>query len=193
MTEDGGRARWAERAVVLGLLGGLHAVLFLLLEDAGRRAAPSVPSPDALIAAFIRPQVPATTISVPVVDPRSLRLRRGRQLFALPVAQVDSEPPAAGDGSAAVVPPVLHGDGHSGMQLYLQQAGLQPGEGATVLLRIEVLESGAAGRIEIDASSGRQQVDQAAVGYARIQHWDAARINRVPRTVWIRWGVRFQA
>lgn len=38
-----------------------------------------------------------------------------------------------------------------------------------MVLRIEVLESGDPGRIEIDASSGSQQVDQAAVDYARIQ------------------------
>jgi TonB family protein len=72
------------------------------------------------------------------------------------------------------------------------QASPTPGEGATVVLRIEVLESGDPGRIEIDASSGSQQVDQAAVDYARIQHWYAGRANGTPRPMWVRWGVRLQ-
>jgi TonB family protein len=130
---------------------------------------------------------------VSVVDPASLQLRLNPRLTALLTAQPDFDFSVARNDSAAVVAPTLQGDGHSGIEQYLQQAGLRPGEGATVVLRIEVLESGDPGRIEIDASSGSRQVDQAAVDYARIQHWYAGRANGAPRPMWVRWGVRLQA
>jgi TonB family protein len=62
-----------------------------------------------------------------------------------------------------------------------------------VVLRVEVLESGDPGRIQVDVSSGSQQIDQAAMDYARIQHWYAGRLNGVPHAIWIRWGVRLQS
>ena len=76
---------------------------------------------------------------------------------------------------------------------FIKRAALLPGEGATTILRIEVLDTGVAGRIEIDTSSGSAQVDQAAVDYARTLHWYAGRANGVPHSMWIRWGIRLQA
>jgi protein TonB len=68
-----------------------------------------------------------------------------------------------------------------------------PGEGATVVLRIEVLPNGEPGRIEIDASSGSSQVDEAAMDYARAHRWYAGRDGQTPQAMWVRWGVRLQA
>jgi len=61
------------------------------------------------------------------------------------------------------------------------------------VLRIEVLDTGEPGRIEVDASSGSAQVDQAAINYARTLHWYAGRMDGTPHAMWIRWGVRLQA
>jgi TonB family protein len=187
-----GRQPWIERLAVLGLLGALHIVLLLAFARATYHPAPSIQSPDVLIAVFIRPRIREAGEPASVVDPSSLQLRLNSRVTALLTAQPDFDFSVARNDSAAVVAPTLQGDGHSGIERYLQQAGLRPGEGATVVLRIEVLESGDPGRIEIDASSGSRQVDQAAVDYARIQHWYAARANGAPRSMWIRWGVRLQ-
>jgi TonB family protein len=187
-----GRQSWFERLAVLGLLGVLHTVLFLAFARVTYHPAPSVQLPDALITAFIRPRIREAYEPVSVVDPSSLQLRLGARLTALLTAQPDFDFSVARNESAAMVAPTLQGDGQSGIQPYLQRAGLRRGEGATVVLRIEVLESGDPGRIEIDASSGSQQIDQAAVDYARIQHWYAGRANGAPRPMWVRWGVRLQ-
>jgi TonB family protein len=188
-----GRQSWLERVAVLGLLGASHVVLFLGFAHTTYHPASFVQSPDALITVFIRPRIREAGEPVSVVDPASLQLRLNPRLTALLTAQPDFDFSVARNDSAAVVAPTLQGDGHSGIEPYLQQAGLRSGEGATVVLRIEVLESGDPGRIEIDASSGSQQVDQAAVDYARIQHWYAGRANGAPCPMWVRWGVRLQA
>lgn len=187
------RQSWIERFAILGLLVTLHIVLFLAFARATHYPTPFVQSPDALITVFIRPRIREAGEPVSVVDPSSLQLRLNAQLSALPTAQPDFDFSVARNDSAAVVAPTLQGDGRSGIQPYLQQAGLRRGDGATVVLRIEVLESGDPGRIEIDISSGNRQVDQAAMDYARIQHWYAGRANGVPRPMWVRWGVRLQA
>jgi TonB family protein len=182
-----------EHLAVLGLLAGLHVGLFLGFERATYRPTPSVQFPDALITVFIRPRIRELYEPVSVVDASRLQLRLDPQFTALSTTQLAIDFSVERNGSAAMVAPTLQGDRHSDMQPYLQQAGLLPGEGATVVLRIEVMESGDPGRIEIDASSGSRQIDQAAVNYARIQHWYAGRVYGAPRPMWIRWGVRLQA
>jgi TonB family protein len=182
-----------ERLTVLVLLGAGHVVLFLAFASAPSPTARSVQPPDALITVFIRPRIREAGEPVSVVDPSSLQLRLNPRLTALLDAQSNFDFSVPRNDSAAVVAPTLQGDGHSGIQPYLREAGLMPGEGATVVLRIEVLASGDPGRIEVDVSSGSRQIDQAAVDYARIQHWYAARANGAPRPMWIRWGVRLQA
>ena len=184
---------WTERAAVLVLLCGLHIVLFHAFTRATYRAALSVEPPEALITVFVRPPIREASEPASVVDPSSLQLRLNPQLNALADTQPDFDFSVPRNDSATVVAPTLQGDGHSGIQPYLQRAGLRRGEGATVVLCIEVLESGDPGRIEIDVSSGSRQVDLAAVDYARIQHWYAARANGTPHSMWIRWGIRLQA
>jgi TonB family protein len=178
---------------VLGLLGGLHIALFFAFECASYHPAWSVQSPVALITVFIRPRIREAGELLSIVDPASLQLRVDPRRIALQIAPAALDVAVDRNDLAPMVAPTLQGDGHSGIRPFLQQAGLLPGEGATVVLRVEVLESGAPGRIEIDASSGSRQADQAAVSFARIQHWYAGRVNGAPRRMWIRWGVRLQA
>ena len=178
---------------MLGLLGASHVAGLLAFELASYHPAPSVESPPSLITVFVRPRIREPGEPVSVVDPATLQLRVDPRLATSQLAEAAFDVSVERNDSAAMVAPTLQGDGHSGIQPYLQQAGLTAGAGATVVLRIEVLESGDPGRIEIDASSGRPQVDQAAVSFARIQHWYAGRVNGTARRMWIRWGVRLQA
>jgi TonB family protein len=182
-----------EKGTLFGALIGLHFLLYLAFESASYHAAPSVESPAALVTVFIRPRIREPGEPLSVVDPASLRLRLDVLLSGLHSAEPAFDFSVERNAAAAVVAPTLKGDGHSGMQPFLQQSGLRPGEGATVVLRVEVLESGDPGRILVDASSGNRQIDQAAVEFARTQHWYAGRVNGRPRPVWIRWGVRLQA
>src|ERR1700722_11059794 len=184
---------WTERTAVLVLLVALHIVLFHAFTRATYHAALSVEPPEALITVFVQPRIREASERASVVDPLSLQLRLNPRLNALADTQPDFDFFVPRNDFATVVAPTLQGDGHSGIQPYLQRAGLRHGEGATVVLRIEVLESGDPGRIEIDVSSGSRQVDQAAVDYARIQHWYAARKNGAPHSLWIRWGIRLHA
>jgi hypothetical protein len=89
--------------------------------------------------------------------------------------------------------PVLQTEGRTDIGPYLKKASLLPGEGATVVLRVEVLATGNPGRILVEATSGSGQIDQAAVDYARTRHWYAGRANGEARTMWIRWGLRLQS
>jgi TonB family protein len=181
-----------ERLGVLAVLCSLHVGLFLAFECATYHRVPAAQLPDHLVTVFVQPRIREAYEPASVVDPSSLQLRLDPRLTATSIGQLAVDVSVARNASAAMVAPTLQGDGRSGIQPYLQQAGLRPGEGATVVLRIEVLDSGDPGRIEIDASSGSQQVDQAAVDYARIQHWYAGRANGAPRPMWVRWGVRLQ-
>jgi TonB family protein len=97
------------------------------------------------------------------------------------------------NNAAVSTAPSLQYSARSSMQPYIRQAALLPGEGATVVLRIEVLGDGEPGRIQIETSSGSARIDQAAIDYARSQHWYAGRLNGEPHSMWIRWGVRLQA
>jgi hypothetical protein len=89
--------------------------------------------------------------------------------------------------------PVLQTEGPTDIGPYIKKASLLPGEGATVVLRVEVLATGGPGRILVEATSGSWQIDQAAVDYARTRRWYAGRANGEARTMWIRWGLHLQS
>jgi TonB family protein len=94
---------------------------------------------------------------------------------------------------ATITAPTLRPDNAVAIAPYIAQAALLPGEGATVVLQVEVLATGEPGRIEVDASSGSRQVDQAAIDYAKHHRWYAGRLGEHSESMWIRWGVRLQA
>jgi hypothetical protein len=73
---------------------------------------------------------------------------------------------------------------------FARSSGLPQGSGATVVLRVEVLGTGAVGQVEVDVSGGSRRIDQAAIAYVRILNWVGGRVEDKPETLWIRWGVR---
>jgi hypothetical protein len=94
--------------------------------------------------------------------------------------------------SGHVVPPRVDESYAVDPAPYARRAGLATGQGAMIVLRIEVLKSGAAGHITVDLSSGNSVIDAAAIAYARDRHWTAGTADGKPTTLWIRWGVRLQ-
>ena len=146
---------------------------------------------ESLVAIFIRPRVIRTadpvraialptTVSVPAEAPRS----------DLPIPEID-RPTTLMAGVGLMVP---HPDADgSDASLFAQRAGLGEGQGATVVLRVEVFGSGEIGRVEVDVSGGSEQIDEEAVAYVRSIPWTGGMIDGRPSTMWIRWGVRLQA
>ena len=178
---------------MLPALAALHALAILAVQRSESHAVAKASAPETWIRAFIQPRI--RDAGEPSVDPD---LSVPFRLVDLSVPTVHIEQPAIDaytlrNEAARVAAPTLQPDARTQIASYVQQAALLPGEGATVVLRIEVLESGDPGRIEVDATSGSAQVDQAAVDYARTLHWYAGRMNGVPHATWIRWGVRLQA
>jgi TonB family protein len=112
---------------------------------------------------------------------------------ALLIDHPDIDATVAHNRGAGVTAPTLKISNASDMAPYVRQAALLHGEGATVVLRIEVLPTGIPGRIEIDVSSQSRQIDQAATAYARTRRWYAGRASGTPQVMWIRWAVRLQA
>lgn len=73
---------------------------------------------------------------------------------------------------------------------YARQSGLAAGSGASIVLRVEVLGSGAVARVEVEVSGGSAAVDHAAIVYVHALQWIGGRVNDAPQTFWVRWGVR---
>jgi outer membrane biosynthesis protein TonB len=70
------------------------------------------------------------------------------------------------------------------------QAGISPGAGVTVVLRLEVRGDGTVSQVQIDVSGGAHLIDEAAIAYVHAVKWVGGRIDDKPESIWIRWGVR---
>jgi len=185
--------RSLKHLALLSTIGVLHLSVVYTLDRSARHAATSVDRPDSFVTVFIKPKISDDAGKSAGPDISKLTVR-----IPDPSAAVHIEPVELGfytsrNHAAAMAAPSLEGDGQSGIGPYIREAALSPGHGATVVLRVEVLETGEPGRIEVDVSSGDARADQAAVDYARVQRWFAGRITGVPSTMWIRWAVRLQA
>ena len=73
------------------------------------------------------------------------------------------------------------------------QAGLSSGQGATVVLRIEVLDDNEAGRIVVEVSGGSAAIDTAAIAFARAMPWIGAVVDGKPVPMEVRYAVHLQA
>ena len=127
--------------------------------------------------------IPEVTLDLPRMNSRSIRL-----------IQFESED--WGDISQVVAPssaPQLSRFQPVDPAILARQAGLAPGQAASVVLTVEVLPDGTVGRIEIARTSGDLAVDAAAVAYGRALRWvpgtrehraEAMRISLPVTLVW---------
>jgi TonB family protein len=167
----------------LGVWAFIHATPFSSrIADAG-----------ALITVFIQPTISkgARSETTPDMSRLSYRIATPVSVLHMDVPEIEFEVTRnAGATSAA---PSLDAEPRVDMGPFVRSAALLPGEGATVVLRIEVLKDGSPGQISVDVSSGSKQVDNAAVAYARERRWEPAMVAGIARSMWVRWGVRLQA
>ena len=75
--------------------------------------------------------------------------------------------------------------------MYPQQARRLEQEG-TVVLRVHVLETGAAGSVVLQASSGHELLDAEALRFARTARFAPARRDGQSFATWVTLPVRFQ-
>ena len=73
------------------------------------------------------------------------------------------------------------------------QAGLSSGQGATVVLRVEVLDDNEPGRILVEVSGGSAVIDAAAIAYARTMPWIGAVVDGKPVPMEVRYAVHLQS
>lgn len=175
------------------LVSALHLIAILaLLRVYGHFPGPSATS-HTLVTIFLRPAIHEDNATPPGPDLSMLVVPVDTPLQELNIPAPAIAYDVARNQGATIAVPTLRPDNAIPMAPYIAQAALLPGEGESVVLRIEVFATGDPGRIEVDASSGSLKVDQAAIDYARHHRWYAGRIGNDPQSMWIRWGVRLQA
>lgn len=180
------------RAAALTIIVALHVEGAQVINRSVTHAVADTATKQRLVTVFIQPRIRVSW------RPAAPDLSRVTYMADQPTPALHIDSPAVdfdvsrNDG-AAMAAPTLDASNLTDIAPYIARAALLPGNAATTVLRIEVLESGAPGRIEVDTSSGSRQLDQVAVDYARTQHWYAGRVKGVPHVMWIRWGVRLRA
>jgi TonB family protein len=176
-------------ALIVVSLHGLAA--WAINRSVLRLATPQVT--ETLVKAYVEPRVRSRKKTDLALDLSQLFILRQKPWLTLLVDMPRIDFEVSRNAAATVAAPSLDPEPSVDLYPYVVEAALLPGEGATVVLRIEVLEDGSAGQIAIDVSSGSNQVDLAAIDYARAHRWAAAMIAGAPHSMWIRWGVRLQA
>jgi protein TonB len=185
-------ARTHSRFYSLLPVAALHVAALLALSQAVSGIRPEQLTSGALTVFFIQPttQTEGADAEEPKLTQLAVLTDHPLDVSAIGPALLDLS--TARNSGATMSAPTLKGGTLINMAPYNTQAGLLPGEGATVILRIEVLANGEPGRMAIDVSSGSQQVDTAAMDYARQLRWFAGRTNEKAEAMWIRWSVRLQ-
>jgi TonB family protein len=181
----------AERWLIFAIVLAVHAALIPLFTV--NRTAPLVVPVMTTWIAGVRPTssrkaesralMPTIAIARVLVDPADVI-----SALPAPTIHIAAEP----NGAAVSVAPQWDDSSAVDESPYARAAGLVPGEGATVVLRMEVLPAGTLGQVIVDGSSGKMQVDLQAVEFARAQHWIAGAVDGTPRSMWIRWAIRLE-
>jgi TonB family protein len=149
--------------------------------------------PEALMTVFIQPTLTraGSGSDRPDMSRVSFRLDTPTQQLHVDIPRIEFD--VSRNASAISAAPSIEPYPVIDMGPFVRSAALLQGEGATVVLRIEVLGDGLPGQIAVEVSSGSAQVDEAAIAFARAHRWVPAMLAGAPHAMWIRWGVRLQA
>jgi hypothetical protein len=172
---------------LLGIVVAHAAVMALVIAMPGERV--RVPETEPLVSVFIRPRVIVSR--EPSVAPPAIRVPKASPVVFEAVIPETVRPTieVLGIGTMSPRPADVTVDPAP----FAQRAGLSPGDGATVVMRVEVLGTGDLGRIEVEVSGGTPRVDQEAIAYVRSIPWIGGLVDGQPTTLWVRWGVRLQS
>ena len=144
-----------------------------------------------LVSVFVRPRIVGRSDPAAAMQPqRPLRVRAS-ELLDYDSQIPDIERPAVmamGVGTMTPYPEIEAIDPRP----FARRAGLAPGKGATVVVRVEVFGTGEIGRAEIDVPGPTETVNEAALAYVRALPWVGGMVDGQPATFWIRYGVRLE-
>jgi TonB family protein len=154
------------RLVSIALVALLHAVVVVVLLNAGFRTRPTfdqemmtVAMTNATPETFTAPPMP-----VPELDDQEPKDLPSTQAFVVQLPLPDEVPV----DSAPVLATELSPDEIKSLS---QLAQLQPGEQFTVVLRIDVTSIGQPGSVAVEKSGGTVEIDAAAIAYAQRLIW----------------------
>jgi TonB family protein len=182
------------RLALFVVVACIQAAAVLALNHAVSPRLVSAPTSAVMVTTFISPRIRDDYDQPPGADLSQLSALLDIRSPRLDIEQPEIDFSVSRNSGSAIAAPTLEGGLDTWeIKRFARQAALLPGEGATVVLRIQVLASGDAGEVAVDVSSGSGKVDRAAVDYARTRHWYAGRVNGTPSSMWIRWGVRLQS
>jgi TonB family protein len=171
----------------VGIVAAHASVVWAVIAAPGESV--RAPKTESFVAVLVRPRVIVS--QDPIALPPSVRVPKDAPLaYGAPIPEINRPTiTVIGVGTRAPHP----ADASVDATPFVRQAGLRPGEGATVVVRLEVLETGDVGQVEIDVSGGTPEIDRAAIAYAKSWPWTGGLIDGKPATIWVRWGVRLQA
>lgn len=172
---------------LLGIVVAHVAVVALVVATPGGRI--PVVETERMVVALERPAVLVTDDPAILPIPRPRHRHSASAPSALLVADVDP-PIFTTVGVGTMVP---HRTGNAiDPAPFARRAGLQAGQGATVVLRVEILGSGEVGRVEVEVSGGSEVIDRAAIEFVRALTWEGGMVDGRPTALWVRQGVRLQ-
>jgi TonB family protein len=181
------RSTGRQQISIAALVGLAHLVAIWALQSSTRfsqRPRQSL----VVMEIHLLPRIRTLDDPVIVTAPELIHVALEKPMIDL-IPIVDVPRPLTQSMGVGTVPPTAESAGVS-KAAYVAAAGLVPGDGATVVLRIEVLDSGEVGRVEVDVSSRDPRIDEAAMAYVRAWHWRSGTRNGEPQSMWIRLGVR---
>jgi TonB family protein len=185
--------RTTSRLISLLPIAALHVVAFLAMRQTMNSIRPDSIAAGVMKVFFIEPTKQTEGSDAAEPDLARLMVMTDHPLDLTSAALNPFEYSESRSAGTTISAPTLKGGNPIDMTPFIAQAALLPGEGATVVLRVEVLDTGEPGRMAVDVSSGSRQVDQAAMDYARQLRWFAGRTGEAAQAMWIRWSVRLQA
>jgi hypothetical protein len=169
----------------------VHGVLFYHLSN-GVVVNPRAeePTPESFVVVLLKPRLILES------DPHEVAPIVPLKLSATAIVDMNILPPemarplklTAGIGTLAAGPgaPDLLPESRP----FAVKAGLLLGQGATVVLRVEVLDDNEVGRIVVEVSGGSPEIDVAAIDYARAMPWIGAVVDGKPVPMEVRYAVR---
>jgi TonB family protein len=181
------------RTSVLVCVAALHVMVIAVLSGAVGQFASQGNFGPSLVTIFLRPTIRDSNDAPSGPDLSMISIPADSSLHNLDIPSPMIADDTSWNYGANISAPTLRPDGDVDLAPFIAQAALLPGQGATVVLRIQVLSTGEPGQIEVDGSSGSSKIDQAAIEYARNLRWYSGRVGNHPEAMWIRWGVRLQA
>lgn len=188
-TTGGRGARLGIVAVLtLAHAGALYALAHL--------AAPEFTRPERsasiLVPVTLRPRWVARGSATP--QPHAAVFQRAAPALepSAPIAMTVADRPPAEGMDVGTRAPQPDGDPPD-VRPFALAAGLEPGQGATVVLRLAIDGGGALLDARVEVSGGSDAIDHAAIDYARALTWIGGAEDGRPVRTWIRWGVRLEA